>query len=286
MSSSDKIAVINSLLAADHMGLLEARKKGLFTLDISKAIVHGNPDRVHEHAKLLRDYRLIALKRGFVSYLGYYKGEPLIITSSGMGAGSAAIVFEELIEHGISKIIRVGTCGSYREYIRPGDIVIPTEVLLDGPSLRYIFPDYLRDRELNIKINWLYVKDGFYFVKGFENVFEVLKKSVEKTLKEMGGLSINYHLSPIHDKDVLHAWRERYSMNTEALAQIKNKIKNLTIATDMESGVLFTIAHMRDIMAGSILVTVDFFADEEVKQKQMKGIEIAYRASLEAISMI
>jgi len=285
-TSKRESLITSSLLIADHLGLLEARKKGLFTPGISRAIVHGNPDRVHEHAKLLRDHKVIALKRGFVSYLGYYRDEPLIITTSGMGAGSAAIVFEELIEHGINKVIRVGTCGSYRDYVKPGDIVIPTDVLLDGPVLRYIFPDYLRSRELSVKSDWLYVKESFYFVRGFEKVSETLKKSVEKVLKESKSSSINYHVGPIHDKDILHAWRERYSMNAEVLVKVKNKIRGLTIATDMESGALFTIARMRDVMAGSILVVVDFFADEEVKRKQKESMEVAYRASLEAILTI
>jgi uridine phosphorylase len=285
MNPSDKKVAGRSLLAADHLGLAEIQKKQLLISNLN-AIVHGDPDRVHEHAKLLRDYKLIASKRGFVSYLGYYKDRPVLITTSGMGAGSAAIVFEELIEHRVRNILRVGTCGSYREDIRPGDIVIPTEVLLEGPSLRYIFPDYLRNRELDSRIDWLYVKDGFYFVKGFQSMYGILRESIVRVLEEMGVSSIGYHLGPIHDKDVLHAWREEYSMNAKALAEIKNKVRALTIATDMESGALYTIARMRGIVAGSLLVVVDFFADEETRRRQLESMKIAYRTSLEAISMI
>jgi uridine phosphorylase len=278
--------IIDSLLIADHLGLLEARRKGLFPPSVSRAIIHGNPDRVHEHAKLLKDPKVVALKRGFVSYLGHYGGEPLIIASSGMGAGSAAIVFEELFEHGINKVIRVGTCGSYRDYIRPGDIVVPTDVLLESPVLRYIFPDYLRKRELGVEFDWLHVKEGFYFVKGFEKVINAIRESIEKALRELKDSTIKYHVGPIHDKDILHAWRERYSMNPEGLVKIKSKIRNLTIATDMESGALFTIAHMRNAIAGSMLVVVDFSAGEEIKRREKEGMEIAYKASLEAILAI
>jgi len=280
---SKRGVIAGSLLVADHLGLLEARAKELFPPGVSRAIVHGNPDRVHEHAKLLSSPRVIASKRGFVSYLGFYKGESLIITSSGMGAGSAAIAFEELVEHGVSKVIRIGTCGSYRDYIRPGDIVIPTDVLLDGPVLRYIFPDYLRSREPDVGVDWLYVREGFYFVKGFERVVDAIKRSIEKALSEHGNPPISYYVGPIHDKDILHAWREEYSMRAETLTRVKSKVKSLTIATDMESGALFTIARMRGAIAGSILVAVDFSADEKTKEREKRGMEVAYRASIEAI---
>lgn len=280
------ISFLDSLVVADHLGLLEAKKNVMFRYT-EKAIVHGNPDRVHEHAKLMENHWLVASKRGFVSYYGYYKKEPILITTSGMGTGSAAIVFEELVEHGINKILRVGTCGYYRDYIKPGDIVIPTEILLEGPSLRYIFPDYLREREISTEISWLYVREGFYFVKGFEKFVEILVESVENVLDEYKEkLSIRYYVGPLHDKDVLHAWREKYSLNPETLMRIKNKVTNLTIATDMESGALFTIGHIRNTIVGSILVAVDFHANKDTMERQRKGMEIAYKASLEAISRI
>ncbi|MEM3872213.1 MAG: hypothetical protein QXE05_06610, partial [Nitrososphaeria archaeon] len=117
-------------MLGDHLGLIGALKKGVLSRDFKKAIVHGNPDRVREHAKYLKDARLVAIKRGFVTYVGEYNGTKVMISSIGMGSGSASIAIEELIEFGVERIIRVGTCGGYLKEIRPGDIIIPTASLI------------------------------------------------------------------------------------------------------------------------------------------------------------
>ncbi len=276
-----------SLLRADHLGLLRARLINAFSSNIKKAIVHGNPDRVEVHASLLKEPMLVAKKRGFVSYVGFIGDEPVLITSCGMGAGSAAIAVEELAELGIKRIIRVGTCGSYREEIRPGDIVVPTEVLVDSPALRYIYSDYLRERPLRQDLPWLQVLEGFYFVKGFENVSTRLLEAAKDVLAEFRADQVHkvFH-GPIHDKDILHAWREQYSADRENLLRIKSIVKKLTIATDMESGTLFTLAHLRGIQAGSILVVVDFFGDDKVVHAQDEALELVYKISLKAIKKI
>ncbi|MEM3964372.1 MAG: hypothetical protein QW584_01445 [Thermofilaceae archaeon] len=270
-----------SLLPADHLGLLEAIKQGTLSKLPSKAVVHGNPDRVEIHASYLREPRLVARKRGFVSYVGYYDGELVLITSSGMGAGSASIAFEELIELGVNTIIRVGTCGSYRSYIKPGDLIIPTEVLLESPVLRYIFPDYLRKRNSLANVDWLHYKEELIFVKGFKSIYTLISEFVEKTLRlNKWNYEHRYYTGPIHDKDILHAWRSEYSLNPMELHEIKANVRKHTIGTDMETGSLFVIAHMRGAQAGAILVVVDFNADNETMKAQDEAMNVAYIASL------
>lgn len=275
----------DSLLPADHLGLFEARRRGLLEANVRKAVVHGNPDRVEAHAGYLREARLVARKRGFVSYVGYLGEEPVLITSSGMGAGSASIVFEELVELGIERIVRVGTCGSYRALVKPGDLVVPSEVLIDGPVLRYVYPDYLRERP-PVDIPWLEVREGFYFVRAFDDVVKALRSSVEEVLarsRRSLGYDHAVFVGPVHDKDILHAWRGRYSLNATSLEMMRSRVLRFTIATDMETGALLTVAHIRGVKAGSILVVVDFYADEEIAKAQDEAMRIAYAASLEAL---
>jgi len=55
-----------------------------------------------------------------------------------MGAPSAAIVIEELIQLGADRLIRIGTCGGLQPQLALGDLVIAlSAVPADGTALRY-----------------------------------------------------------------------------------------------------------------------------------------------------
>ncbi|HFE67546.1 MAG TPA: purine-nucleoside phosphorylase, partial [Chloroflexi bacterium] len=62
----------------------------------------------------------------YVTYRGMYHGRTLTVCSHGVGAPGAAIAFEELIEAGAKRIIRIGSCGSLQPQVQPGDLVIAT----------------------------------------------------------------------------------------------------------------------------------------------------------------
>jgi len=271
-------------MLGDHLGLVQAKREGLISRDIKRAVIHGNPDRVIEHAKLLDESRLVAEKRGFTTYEGKYEGVPVLISSTGMGTGSAAIAIEELGELGINRMIRAGTCGAYLKDARPGDIIIPTKALIDGPALRYLAPNYLRSLSSNDLPKWTSMRNSFVFVEGFRTVSDTIARVLDQELR-CGGheFSHRYFTGPIHDKDVLHAWRTQYSLRSYELKKLKDQVGTLTVATDMETGVLFTISHMRKIESGSILTVVDFSADEEKVRAQDEALRIAYRTSLRAL---
>lgn len=271
-------------MLGDHLGLAQAKREGLIAKDITRAVIHGNPDRVIEQAKLLDESRLVAQKRGFTTFAGKYEGVQVLVSSTGMGTGSAAIAIEELRELGTNRMIRVGTCGAYLKDARPGDLIIATKALIDGPSLRYLSPNYLRSLSLNDLPSWASVKDSFIFVEGFRTVSDAIARVLGEEL-ECGGHEFlhRYFTGPVHDKDVLHAWRAEYSLRSSELEKLRDQVRKLTIATDMETGVLFTVSHMRKMESGSILTVVDFSADEEKVRAQDEALRIAYRTSLRAL---
>jgi uridine phosphorylase len=268
-------------MLGDHLGLKEALDKGFISKDVKRAIVHGNPDRVSEQAKLLKGAKLVAKKRGFITYVGEYNSAKIMISSTGMGSASASIAIEELIEFGIEKIIRVGTCGGYLNEIKPGDLVVPTATLIETPVLRYLYPNYMHEKMLDMP-KWMFLKDGFIFVEGFKEVYDKIIENLEIELKNQAGH--HYFVGPVHDKDILHAWRPEYNRMPNELILLKNKIKQLTIATDMETGSLYTISHLRGVKSGSLLVVVDFFADQKTIGIQNNALNIAYNVSLKAIT--
>src|SRR3954453_20400247 len=59
-------------------------------------------------------------ERGLPGYSGTYEGNPVSVQGTGMGCPGATIVFEELIQLGCTKLMRVGTGGGLPTPHRPG----------------------------------------------------------------------------------------------------------------------------------------------------------------------
>lgn len=63
--------------------------------------------------------------RGMLGFTGFYKGKRVSIQGSGMGMGSIAIYVNELIkDYNVKNLIRVGTCGTFHEHMKLGQVVL------------------------------------------------------------------------------------------------------------------------------------------------------------------
>jgi uridine phosphorylase len=74
-----------------------------------------------------------------------------------------------------------------------------------------------------------------------------------------------------------------YTAGRSKLERTREQVKGLTVATDMETGTLFTTSHMRKTVSGSLLTVVDFSADQENEKAQTEALKVAYKASLETL---
>jgi purine-nucleoside phosphorylase len=63
-------------------------------------------------------------ERGLLGYTGMWEGKPVSVQGTGMGCPGASIVFEELIQLGCRKLMRVGTCGGLQPHHALGDLVV------------------------------------------------------------------------------------------------------------------------------------------------------------------
>lgn len=106
------------------------------------ALLSGDPQRANFIAQTyLHDVRILSENRGLHSYLGYLpNGKPVLSATSGMGAPSLSIVVNELVQVGIQKIIRIGTCGSIQPHIPVGSIVISSAALCRQGAANDIAP--------------------------------------------------------------------------------------------------------------------------------------------------
>lgn len=74
--------------------------------------------------------------RGLWGYFGGTPaGEALTIQATGMGGPSAAMVLADLVELGVRRIVRVGTCVGRSRGLALGDLVLVEEAIAEGGSI-------------------------------------------------------------------------------------------------------------------------------------------------------
>ncbi len=105
-------------------------------------LLPGDPARAARIAQRLDSPKEIAKNREFHSYRGTYKGVPVGVLSTGIGAPSAAIACEEAIRAGAEVLIRVGTAGSLQDGVRDGELVVALGAArCEGTTPRLVPPE-------------------------------------------------------------------------------------------------------------------------------------------------
>ena len=144
-------------------------------------LMPGDPKRSEYIAKnFLTDYRLVNDVRGMTAYTGYYKDRLVTVFPSGMGNPSVGIYSYELFkEYGVENIIRIGSCGGYREDLKLNDIILvsgsysesnyamaldgnTSKVISSSDNLNVIIENTANENMMNIVKGNIYCSDAFY----------------------------------------------------------------------------------------------------------------------------
>lgn len=202
--------------------------------DIAPSVLlPGDPGRVLRMAELLDNAKEISFNREYRVVTGKYKGMPISICSTGIGGPSTAIALEELITLGVKVFIRVGSCGASQENIDVGDLIISDSAIReDGTTLEYVpiqFPA-VADRQ----------------------IVDLLEKNARK-------LAIRAFVGPTVTVDAL------YSPKTKKTKELWKSFGAL--AQDMEASVILTLARIKKVKAGSILLVVDHESEKNIREK-------------------
>jgi len=98
-------------------------------------LVPGDPRRATYIAEHFFDpgFRLVNEERGALGYTGTFRGAPISVQSVGMGGASAGIYYNELIQLGAKRIVRVGTAGGLAPGLRMADTVVAISATADDP---------------------------------------------------------------------------------------------------------------------------------------------------------
>ena len=199
--------------------------------DIAKTVVMpGDPLRAKYIAEnFMENYKLVNQVRGMYAYTGTYKGKELTVMAHGMGMPSVGIYTYELFKfYDVENIIRIGSCGSFKEDVRLRDIIIVQGACTDS--------NYAHQYEL----------PGTYSAI---SDYSLLEKAVEKAKEK----NLTYHVGNVLSSDLF------YHADNKA----DKWIKMGCLATEMESYALFANAAYAGKKALTLLTVSDSLVSNE-----------------------
>ena len=211
----------------------------------------GDQARAKLIADHFEDVRLVSDNRGIVVYSGYYQGVYMTSCGTGMGGPAVAIALEELAHLGADTFIRVGSCGVFQDYQKPGDIIIATGTFRAGGT----------------SVNYLPL--AFPAVPNF--------KITQKLVEAAETLDIPYTAGVATAGDAFYAPRE-----TKGREMFKNAG---VVAAEMESDTLFIVGQFRGWRTGALFVSdgssteiKPAWGEELYKKGQLEVVKVAVKA--------
>ena len=193
-------------------------------------LVPGDPLRAQYVAeKFLEGAEQKNWERGMVGFTGTYNGRPVSIQSTGMGCPSAAIVIEELIQLGVKRLVRIGTCGGLQPELRLGDLLVAVAAVpADGTVATYTGGEPHAPTA-----DWELVHEAVHAAKELGRRVRVGAVASSDTFYDP-------------DPERHRRWSSRGVLGVE-----------------MEAAILFTIAALRGVRAGCLLTVSDIVIGEE-----------------------
>ncbi|HEX7083455.1 MAG TPA: DeoD-type purine-nucleoside phosphorylase [Gaiellaceae bacterium] len=219
--------------------------------DYAEAVLlPGDPLRAEYIAETyLDDVQHRNSERGLLGYTGTYKGKPVSVQGTGMGCPGATIVFEELIQLGCRKLIRVGTCGGLQPQHALGDLIVAlTAVPADSTAM------HLVNNEPHCPTaSWDLIHGAVH------------------AAKEQGQ---SLHVGPIVSSDLFYNPNE---------GQYERWSARGVLAVEMEASALFTVAALRGVQSACLLTVSDIvvegiftrITDEELRASVDRMTKIA-----------
>lgn len=222
----------------------------------------GDPWRVEVVKQYLEEPKKVAFLREFNTYTGRYQGVDVTITSTGIGAPSAAIAMEEMYEAGMKIAIRMGTVMSMKDHTL-GDFMIPVAAMRrESTSSTYV------------DVSYPAVAD-FDLVQAMNETVLAMGKRYHNGLN----CTMDGFYSQMHDSRFSQEFGRDMSKTFE-------DVKRLGVTgIDMESSCMLTLGRLMGVKTGILtMVTVLENLKETLKGQERKDAEtLLCKAALESI---
>jgi DeoD family purine-nucleoside phosphorylase len=191
-------------------------------------LLPGDPLRAKYIAEtFLTDVVQANAERGLLGYTGHWNGKRVSVQGTGMGCPSAAIVFEELIQLGVQRLLRVGTCGGLQPDHALGDLIVALSAIPADSTAAHL----VGDEPHCPTASWGLVHEAVHVAKTSD---------------------VELRVGPIVSSDFFY--------NPDA-GQYERWSKRGVLAVEMEAAVLFTLGALRGVQAGCLLAVSDIVVE-------------------------
>ena len=193
-------------------------------------LLPGDPLRAKYIAETyFEDVTQVNEERGLLGYTGTWEGKRVSVQGTGMGCPGATIVFEELIQLGCKRLMRVGTCGGLQSHHALGDLVVALSAVPADATARHL----VNDEPHCPTASW-----------------ELIHGAVHAA-KEIGQ---EMRVGPIVSSDIFY--------NPDS-GQYQRWSERGVLAVEMEAAMLFTLGALRKIQTGCLLTVSDVVVEGE-----------------------
>ena len=222
-------------------------------------LVPGDPARAAWIAnEWPQDAKPVMAQREFHTYTGSYQGVPVSVISTGIGGPGAAMVIQDLGKLGCRNVIRVGTAGSSKEAVAPGDNVIGIGAVRDdGISHKFLPAKYPAVADLDVT-----------------NALQTASRNRQA----------NVHVGVVHTSDAFRAPSLTDEIATAQYAGV--------LCFEMEAATVLTIARLEGLRAGCIFSIDGYVANvsagntEPDVDARDRGIRDAITSALDALVLL
>ena len=203
-------------------------------------LLPGDPLRAKYIAEtFFENARQVNSERGMLGFTGEFRGRPVSVQASGMGCPSAGIVIEELVQLGVKRIVRVGTCGGLQPDLAIGDLIVAISAVPADSTATHLIGG-----------------EPHAPTADWELVHGAVHQAKELGKKVRVGPIVSSDVFYNPDMDQYQRWSDRG-----------------VLAVEMESAMLFTLGALRKIQTGCLLIVSDVLVEGEfvrISDKEMR----------------
>jgi DeoD family purine-nucleoside phosphorylase len=193
-------------------------------------LLPGDPLRAKYIAEtFLEDVEQVNAERGLLGFTGTWEGKRVSVQGTGMGCPGATIVFEELIQLGVTRLLRVGTCGGLQPDHALGDLIVAlTAVSADATAAHLVGGEPHCPTA-----SWELIHEAVHVAKHGD---------------------VTLRVGPIVSSDLFYNPDE---------GQYERWSKRGILAVEMEASALFTVGALRGVLTGCLLTVSDIVVEGE-----------------------
>jgi len=221
-----------------------------------KVLLPGDPLRAKYIAEtFLDDVYCYNELRGMLGFTGTYQGERVSVQGTGMGIPSISIYVHELIEsYNVKTLVRVGTCGAFQEDIKVRDVILAMSASTDSAVNKIRFK-------------------GLDFAPTAN--FHLLKKAYDIATEK----NLPVHVGSVFTSDTFYN-------DDEETSKLFGRYG--TLAVEMETAALYTIAAKGKARALSILTVSDHLITGELTtaEERQTTFEQMIKLALDTVATV